>query len=389
MDLEKKPVIKIEPRQLQGKEIIGIIFKYHLGIIKILRTFDGAAWSDRLRLWCIPADKFKLSDVFEKLSPIAYIDYSALKNIKISRRLTTDSSSQGKSGENPHLKSRGVKPDLPDGYLEKLERKRYSEKTISTYTSYFRDFVAHFQGRDLETITPEEINTYILWLIRNKGISHSQQNQRINSIKFFYEKVLGLEKLYFEVERPRKEYKLPDVLSKDEVSDMIISTENLKHKFLIVMIYSCGLRRSEVIEMKLSDIDSDRMLVKIRYAKGKKDRYVQLARGALIMLKQYLDVYSPKEWLFEGQNGGRYSAESVLKIVKDAGRRAGIKKNIYPHMLRHSFATHHLEQGTDLRYIQEWLGHSSSKTTERYTHVSKADFSRFRNPFDNLDELKK
>jgi site-specific recombinase XerD len=170
---------------------------------------------------------------------------------------------------------------------------------------------------------------------------------------------------------------------------MIGSTDNLKHKFLIVMIYSCGLRRSEVIDMKISDIDSDRMLVKIRYAKGKKDRYVQLARGALVMLRQYLEEYRPKVWLFEGQNGGQYSAESVLNIVKLAGRKAGIKKNIYPHMLRHSFATHHLEQGTDLRYIQEWLGHSSSKTTERYTHVSKADFSRFRNPFDDIDETTK
>lgn len=276
------------------------------------------------------------------------------------------------------------KPDLPEGYLEKLERKRYSEQTIRTYTSYFRDFASHFRRKDLENITTDEINQYILELIRKKGISHSQQNQSINAIKFYYEKVLEREKLYFKIERPKRELKLPDVLSKEEIAAMIDSTDNLKHKCLIVMIYSCGLRRSEAIDMKISDIDSDRMLIKIRGAKGKKDRYVQLARGALDMLRQYYKEYRPSVWLFEGQKGGQYSAESIMNIVKQAGRKAGIKKNVYPHILRHSFATHHLEQGTDLRYIQEWLGHSSSKTTERYTHVSKADFSRFRNPVDDI-----
>ena len=126
------------------------------------------------------------------------------------------------------------------------------------------------------------------------------------------------------------------------------------------------------------------MLVKIRGAKGNKDRYVQLAEGTLITLREYYKEYKPKEWLFEGQKGGQYSAESIVNVVKKAGKRAGITKNIYPHILRHSFATHHLEQGTDLRYIQEWLGHSSSKTTERYTHVSQTDFTRFRNPFDDI-----
>jgi integrase/recombinase XerD len=387
--LATKPSIKIEPRKQDGREIIGIIFKYHPGIIRILREIKVATWSPGMRIWYIPADKFELSDIFEKLSSIAYIDYSDFSNRKALTGIPSDMNRLVPKRETKLRRSKVTNIDLPDGFLEKLERKRYSEKTVSTYTSYFRDFAAHFHGRDLETITPEEINQYILWLIRNKGISHSQQNQRINAIKFYYEKVLGREKLYFEVERPRKEYKLPDVLSKDEVSAMIGSTDNLKHKFLIVMIYSCGLRRSELIGMKLSDIDTDRMLIKIRYAKGKKDRYVQLARGALVMLRQYLQEYSPVVWLFEGQKGGQYSAESVLNIVKQAGRRAGIKKNVYPHMLRHSYATHHLEQGTDLRYIQEWLGHSSSKTTERYTHVSKADFSRFRNPFDDIDESAK
>jgi integrase/recombinase XerD len=368
--------IRIEPHRYKDRDIVAIIFKYNSSIIKIVREFEGATWSEKMKFWYIPAEKFKLSLVFEKLRPVANIDYSALQTQKKENKSSADS--------NEPKGNKRVKAVLPDGYLEKLEVKRYSKQTISTYTGYFSDFAAHFPGRKLEDITIEEINQYILGLIRDRGISHSQQNQRINAIKFYYEKVLGREKLYFEVERPRKEFKLPDILSKEEIASMVDNTDNLKHKCLIVIIYSCGLRRSEVIEMKLNDIDSKRMLIKIRSAKGKKDRYVQLAKGALIMLRQYYKEYKPKVWLFEGQKGGQYSAESIISIIKQAGRRAGIKKNVYPHILRHSFATHHLEQGTDLRYIQEWLGHSSSKTTERYTHVSQADFSRFRNPFDDI-----
>ena len=215
-------------------------------------------------------------------------------------------------------------------------------------------------------------------------MSPSKQNQLINAIKFYYEKVLGREKQYYKIERPGKESKLPDILHKEEIASMIRLTENIKHKNLIVLIYSCGLRKSEAINLKLTDIDSKRMLVKIRGSKGKKDRYVQLADGTLKVLRKYYKEHNPLKWLFTGQKGGQYSAESIENVVKQAAQRAGIKKNVFPHMLRHSFATHHLEQGTDLRYIQEWLGHHSSKTTERYTHVSQTDFRRFRNPLDDI-----
>ena len=186
-------------------------------------------------------------------------------------------------------------------------------------------------------------------------MSPSKQNQLINAIKFYYEKVLGREKQYYKIERPGKESKLPDILHKEEIASMIRLTENIKHKNLIVLIYSCGLRKSEAINLKLTDIDSKRMLVKIRGSKGKKDRYVQLADGTLKVLRKYYKEHNPLKWLFTGQKGGQYSAESIENVVKQAAQRAGIKKNVFPHMLRHSFATHHLEQGTDLRYIQEWL----------------------------------
>ena len=165
---------------------------------------------------------------------------------------------------------------------------------------------------------------------------------------------------------------------------MINSTHNLKHKCLIALLYSCGLRRSEAINMELKNVDSDRMLIKIRAGKGKKDRYVQLAKPTLLLLRAYYKKSKPLKWIFEGPSNKPYSAKSISNVVKTAAQRVGIKKRVFPHILRHSFATHHLEQGTDLRYIQEWLGHGSSKTTERYTHVSNKDFIKFKNPIDDL-----
>ena len=376
--MAKKVLVKIEPRHLNNSDVVAFVFDYNASIINLIRKFEGAVWSRETGCWYVPAEKFKLSAVFEKLMPYAFVDYSALLVKRGASELPIDPGREKVYRE--------VRRKLPEGYLEKLEQKRYSTQTIRTYTSYFQDFAKHFSLKNLEDIGVEEINNYLLGLIRERSISHSQQNQRINAIKFYYEKVLGREKQYYQVERPRKELKLPDILSKEEIAAMIERTENIKHKCLIVMIYSCGLRRSEVIHLRLGDIDSSRMLIKIRGAKGNKDRYVQLAKGALDLLRKYYEVYRPKTWLFEGQKGGSYSAESIVAIVKLAGLRAGINKNIYPHILRHSFATHHLEQGTDLRYIQVWLGHSSSKTTERYTHVSQADFSRFPNPLDDITE---
>ena len=179
------------------------------------------------------------------------------------------------------------------------------------------------------------------------------------------------------------------MLSTAEIKLMIDKTSNIKHKSIISALYSAGLRRSELLNLKLTDILSDQMQIKIRNSKGNKDRYVGLSKHLLQLLREYFREYNPKEWLIEGQKGGKYSAESILKVVKTSAKKAGITRNVNAHMLRHSFATHHLESGTDLRYIQEFLGHSSSKTTEVYTHVAKTDFSKFKNPLDEIYNDKK
>jgi len=271
---------------------------------------------------------------------------------------------------------------LPHGYLELLLQKRYSKSTIATYTNYFRQFRAQFQNRDLNSVSVEEINNYILELIRINRISISQQNQRINAIKFYYEQVLGRKKEYYQINRPRKESKLPTVLSLDEIEIILELTKNMKHKCILMTIYSGGLRRSELINLKLEHIDSRRMLIKVCGSKGKKDRFTLLSERLLKELRVYYLQYQPRIWLFEGQDGGPYSATSIEKIFQASVKRAQIRKYVTPHSLRHSFATHLLEQGINLRYIQELLGHASTKSTEIYTRVASNALMKIQNPLD-------
>ncbi len=269
-------------------------------------------------------------------------------------------------------------------YKNLLIQKRYSQNTIKVYSTYFLEFCNHFSNSDIDSVSADDINKYILNLIKKYDISISQQNQRINAIKFYYEKVIEKEKQYYKLHRPRKEHKLPKVLSKDEIKKILNATTNIKHKCILSLLYSAGLRRSELLNLKISDIDSKRMFINIKDAKGKKDRVSLLSKNMLNLLREYYTEYNPKEFLFEGPDFKQYSATSIAAILKKSALKAGINKNVTPHMLRHSFATHLLEQGTDLRYIQELLGHKNSKTTEIYAHVSKKALDKIKNPIDDF-----
>ncbi len=363
--------IHINKNYHRGKEVITLRFNYDSELIKRIKKVEGARWSRSMHCWYFDKAHFKLPQIFDAFRGIAFIDLSALKNANKKQKVVK-------------RKKEKLKVQIPQAYLDELEQRRYSDNTKAIYINYFADFIRHFSGRKLEDISIQEINAYILRLIRDYQISSSQQNQRINAIKFYYEKVLGREKMYVDIKRPLKQKMIPNVLSVEEIKTMIDVTDNLKHKCIISLLYSAGLRRSELLNLKLTDILSGQMLIKVTQSKGKKDRYVGLSHHMLKLLRQYYIMYKPKQYLFEGSNGKQYSAESVLKVVKTAARKANIKRNVTPHMLRHSFATHHLESGTDLRYIQEFLGHNSSKTTEIYTHVAKTDFTKFINPLDNM-----
>ncbi len=369
------PQIELSEGFHNEKPVVFIDFDFNWVIIDLMKTYSKANYLQADKHWFVPKEDFNLNEFFTLFRSKAFINYSALK--KLSKTLPD------KKFQKDYSYRSGTK--LPEKYTDKLTQKRYSQNTIRIYSGYFKDFVHHFKSEKLEEITPDEINQYILLLIQNEGISASQQNQHINAIKFYYEQVLLNEKQSYSIDRPRKEKLLPSVLSKSEIKQIILHCNNLKHKCILSVIYSAGLRRSELIDLKITNIISERGLIKIVGAKGKRDRYSLLSSSLLEELRTYYRQYKPQTWLFEGQAiNSRYSASSISRILNEAKNKAGIKRRVTPHMLRHSFATHLLEQGTDLRYIQELLGHSSSKTTEIYTHVSKRYIEKIKNPLDEL-----
>ncbi len=249
------------------------------------------------------------------------------------------------------------------------------------------DFINFNEGLRIDQINKLDIadfKRYIYHLVSKRKVSTSFQNQAINAIKFYYEKVLGRKKIFVQIDRPRKELRLPKVLSKEEVKLIISCIHNIKHKAIISLIYSAGLRLSEVINLKIEDIHSSQGLIFVRGGKGKKDRTTLLAKSLLPLMRQYYLEYRPKVYLFEGSFGEMYSGSSIQKVFKRALLRSKIKKTATIHTLRHSFATHLLENGTSLRYIQEFLGHSSSKTTEIYTHIRTEGIDKIKSPFDDL-----
>ncbi|WP_082780460.1 site-specific tyrosine recombinase/integron integrase [Rufibacter sp. DG15C] len=276
-----------------------------------------------------------------------------------------------------------VKP-CPKDYLDTLALKGYSPNTVKQYKSLFLDFINYYADRDPATLEEADIKAYMLHLIDDYDISASHQNSAVNAIKFYYEKVLRRPRTVYYLDRPKKAHTLPEVLSEEEVTRIMQAVDNLKHKCILLLIYSAGLRAGELINLKVIDIDSQRKVLNIRAGKGQKDRITLLSEKILIYLRQYYQQYKPKVWLFEGQAGEAYSYTSARKIFKNACLKAGIQKEVSLHTLRHSFATHLLEQGTDLRYIQVLLGHHSSKTTEIYTHITRKGMEKIKSPLDRI-----
>ena len=266
-----------------------------------------------------------------------------------------------------------------------LLSKRYSPNTINTYSDALKSFLTFCNTKAVKDITNEDVILYNNDYILKHNLSSSYQNQIVNAIKLYFKIVKDTAIEIDKIHRPKREKALPNVLSKEEVKAILSAHNNLKHKVMLSMIYSCGLRRSELLNLKPNDIDSKRNIVIIRQSKGKKDRITPLSPKILEMLRDYYLECKPKTWLFEGQSKGeQYSEQSLQSVLKQALQKAKIAKPVTLHWLRHSYATHLLESGTDLRYIQELLGHNSSKTTEIYTHVSTKSIQQIKSPFDEL-----
>lgn len=266
----------------------------------------------------------------------------------------------------------------------KLELKRYSSSTCKVYLGMFKNFLNYTYPSPLHHIDENVILMYQKHLVSERNVSSSYQNQSINSIKFYIEQVLGLERTIYPLERPRKEQRLPKVLAQKEVAALLNTVRNIKHKAILSTIYGCGLRISECISLKIVDIDSIHKRIWVRSAKGKKDRITLLPDSLLDLLRNYYKACQPKIWLFESPDGKPYSASSIRKVFIKAKQLAKVNKPATVHTLRHSFATHLLENGTNLRYIQNLLGHTSSRTTEIYTHVCETDLTKIVSPLDSI-----
>lgn len=350
--------------------ILKIYFVYNRSLIEIIKNLALCRWNSSENCWTVP---FAVQNM-EKLKEIA-------NTYQLKYVYEVVSKTEGA----PRLPRHANYLHCPKEYTEKLKELRYSVNTQNVYTDLFEEFINYYPEKQSEEITEEEIISFLRYLVNERKISTSYQNQSINAIKFYYERVLGGTRKIYLIERPRKENYLPEVLSEEEITSILKAISNLKHKAIIMVIYSGGLRISELINLKVKDIDSDRMQIRISQAKGKKDRYTLLSNKTLLILRKYFTEYKPKEWLFEGVSGGQYADSSIYSIFKKAIASANIKKKVSIHSLRHSFATHLLENGTDLRYIQNLLGHSSSKTTEIYTHITVKGFDLIKNPLDKLD----
>lgn len=344
----------------------------------------GAKWTSTHKCFYVENTKENTEKIFSAFKNKAWVDITRLKarqelfpktilqKMKAAQKNTSNLSSETKERINEFSK-----------YLNSI---RYSIRTVENYSDMVSSFIGFCSPKKIEEITNADVERFNHDYILKNNYSVSYQRQLVGALKLFYGRIPGLmRKLSIdELERPRRSYRLPTVLSEEEVLAILKNSPNLKHKSILACIYSSGLRISELLNLQLKDIDVHRLQITVRRAKGEKDRVVGLSKMFLLLLEQYVNNYSPKDYVFNGEDGGRYSETSVRNILRAACRRAGIKKKVTPHVLRHSYATHMLENGVDIRYIQELLGHKKPETTMIYAHVAQKKLMNIKSPLDAI-----
>ena len=337
----------------RGENRIAVYFEKNTELIARIKKIEGARWSQTLLAWHIP-------DTIENREQF---------------RLTPHSHSLPSSEGMQQIEK----------FKQWLRSKRYSESTLSTYCDALKSFFVFYREKTIAEITNEDVIIFNNEYILKNNLSASYQNQIVNAIKLYFKTIRETKIEIDKIHRPKRAKTLPNVLSKEEVKLILEAHSNIKHKTMLSLIYSCGLRCGELLALQPVHIDSKRNIVLLKNSKGKKDRIVPLSPKILGMLREYYTVCKPTTYLFEGQTKGQqYDDRSLQQVLKQAIKKAGITKPVTLHWLRHSYATHLLESGTDLRYIQELLGHNSSKTTEIYTHVSTKSLQQIKSPFDSL-----
>jgi len=365
--LKRKGLIHITllPFRENNKDIIGIRHHFEREVYSRLRKEEFVKYNREKRLWYFDSNTGNIRRIYKILSDKYLIKISGsleITDIKLRQELL----------EQVYVKDKYYKI-CPQKYLSYMQLHNYSWNTIITYHNLVLRFINTYRLLPIERInafTINEINDYHKGMLQRKGVEASTINQSVNAIKLYYAKVVGVEMDMSIIERPKMGKKLPNVYSVNEIQKIIQSTNNIKHKAILFIIYSAGLRISEAIKLHKQDTNFDRKLIHIRKAKGNKERFTILSENAIDLLQRYINEFQPTNYLFEGQYGDQYSDSSIRNIYNAAVKKAKLPKKGGHHILRHSFATHLLEQGVDIRYIQVLLGHNSSKTKEKYTHVS-------------------
>ncbi|WP_018616337.1 tyrosine-type recombinase/integrase [Segetibacter koreensis] len=382
----EKILLRLDLINHKGHERVIAYCDYCTVLNKILKEIPGAKFSITYRSWHFPPVKEIVDILKEKIRGIAELDVQPLREKLLAKKqLPVMVQSQLIKQDAVEFSANNLQ--ALQRFIETLILKAYSRSTIRTYRNEFSQLLKEIQDIPVQNLTVDHIRRYIFYCFNKYKISEATANSRINAIKFYFEQVLGRERMLIELPRPKKPLHLPRVLGENELSRLFRSIINLKHKAILFTAYSAGLRVSEVMNLRLQDVDSDRMQPFIKCSKGKKDRYVTLSPILLDVLRAYILKCKPRpiKFLFESNEAGMpYCARSAQKIFQTARQSAGIKKEVSFHSLRHSFATHLLEKGIDVIYIKDILGHFNIKTTERYLHVRKEQLVTIISPLDDL-----
>lgn len=371
------PSITVTNITHHGSYKIGLSFRYNQKLIDRTRSIKNTRWSKSKNLWHLPFTNDNLSKLDFYFKDIATLKYKLTKHpahlpkVKPKRHFTN------------------AQRTLLNGYYKFLRGRRYSNSTVKTYTYFIADFVWYYRDKPLNLIDTNDVYFFTESFFLKGNYSISSQRQFISALKLFivFEPSLKIDNL--ELTRPKRDKKLPTVLSQNEIITLIRAAKNLKHRVIIALIYSSGLRISELINLKLEDFKFERRQLLISNAKGRKDRYVGISEYIIPLLQNYLTTYNPTYYFVEGFNNNQYSSSSIRKFIKKYKTECGIISNVTPHTLRHSYATHLLENGVNLRHIQVLLGHSKPETTMIYTHVARKDIISIKSPLDSaIDAIK-
>lgn len=386
LNADQKKRIKLIFFEHREMACIGIQFEQDTRIRNFVRSLEGILYSKTKSCYYLKFEeqrfKILINDIKEHNF---YPDYSGFTQqytdyLKQGMIKEAEAASEVKN----EVRNDSIYDKFIDSFKIYLEQRRYSSNTINTYCQIIQKFLTWCE-KPIAEISQDDLIRFNHKKIIGEKLSGSYQNQLINAVKLFFERMEHRSMEIESIQRPFRERKLPNVLSKEEVKQLLSSLRNQKHRMMLVTIYACGLRCGELLNLRLTDVDSKRNFLIIRQAKGKKDRYVPITVKLIEELREYFKMYKPKTWLFEGQRISEpYSARSLQLVLKEALLQARIKKPVTLHWLRHSFATHLLESGTDIRYIQSLLGHNSPKTTMIYTHVSEQSLSKIKMPYDDL-----